>query len=103
MTTITGGATYAPAPQLTETIPVGANQTITFGAAPLVLLGGTGTVSATASSGLPVIFGTMTPGICTVTGNVVTGVAVGQCVVTANQPGNGQYLPAPQVTQTIGI
>ncbi len=90
--------------QYLGTISIGTTQTITFGAAPLVLVGGTGTVSATASSLLPVTFGTSSPSsICTVSGNVVTGVGLGSCIVTANQPGNAQYLPATQVTQTVPI
>ncbi len=103
---VTTGATstnYGQA-QIPGTISIGTTQTITFGAAPLVLVGGTGTVSATASSLLPVTFGTSSPSsICTVSGNVVTGVGLGSCIVTANQPGNAQYLPATQVTQTVPI
>jgi hypothetical protein len=86
---------------VTETIPVGASLTITFGPAPLVLVGGTGTASATASSGLPVTLGAKTPSICTVSDKVVTAVALASCIIAASQGGNGQYLPAPQVTQTI--
>ncbi len=71
------------------------SQSITFGPPPSVLVGGTGTVSATSSSGLPVTFGTTTPSLCTVSGNVVTGVAVGSCIVTANQGGNGTLRSGP--------
>lgn len=67
------------------------NQTITFGAAPTVVVGGTGTVTATGgASGNPVTFTSTTPGTCTVvlaTG-VVTGVAVGPCTIVANQAGD---------------
>ncbi len=56
-----------------------------------------------ASSGLPVTFGTTTPTICTVSGNLVTDVSAGYCTVTANQPGDSQYFPAPQVTQSVPI
>ncbi len=78
-------------------------QTITFGAAPAVTVGGTGTLSATASSGLAVTFTSTTTSICTASGSTVTGVAAGSCVVAANQAGNTTYAAAPQVTQTITI
>ena len=78
-------------------------QTITFGTAPVVTVGGTGTLSATASSGLAVTFSSTTTATCTLSGSKVTGVAAGACVVAANQAGNATYAAAPQVTQTITI
>ena len=78
-------------------------QAITFSTAPTVTVGGTGTVSATASSGLAVTFTSPTTGICTVSGSTVTGVAAGTCTIAANQAGNGSYNPAPQVTQNINV
>jgi hypothetical protein len=99
----TNGYLYGAATEVTKTIPVGTSQTITFGSPPLVLEGGSGTLTATSSSGLPVIFGTTTPSVCIVVASEVTGIGVGQCIVTADQPGNAQYLPAPEVIQTIGI
>ncbi len=80
-----------------------AAQTIIFGAAPSVTLGSTGTLSATASSGLAVAFTSSTPSICTVSGTTVRGVAVGTCIVAANQAGNGSFNAATQVTQSFTI
>jgi YD repeat-containing protein len=71
-----------------------ANQTL--GAAPF-------TVSATASSGLPVAFSTTTNLICTVSGNTVTLVAQGTCTIAADQAGNGSYSSAPQVRQSFTV
>jgi hypothetical protein len=88
---------------VTDQVSITVSQTITFGAAPTVVVGGSGTLSATASSGLPVTFSSTTPAICSVAGSTVTGLAVGPCIVAANQPGNANYSPAPQVTQTISI
>ena len=81
----------------------GTLQAISFGAAPAVAVGGTGTVSATATSGLAVTFSSTTPSTCTVSGNIVTGVAMGTCTIAANQAGNANYNAAPQVTQNIAI
>lgn len=102
-----GDSTYAPAPQVTQhiTIIYDPNQTITFGPAPSLTLFGTATVSATASSGLAVSFGTTTPTICTVAANsgVVTDIAAGDCIVVADQAGDAFYNAAPQATQTLTV
>ncbi|MFC1777131.1 IPTL-CTERM sorting domain-containing protein [Pseudomonadota bacterium] len=80
-----------------------ADQTITNFAAdpPNGLVGGSSTLSATASSGLPVTFGSNTLSVCTVAGNVVSYLAVGICTVTADQAGNDTYNAAPQETLDI--
>jgi hypothetical protein len=78
------------------------SQTITFGAAPSVGVSNTATVSATASSGLPVTFTSLSPGICSVSNRTVFGVAAGTCTLAANQAGNATYSPA-QATQSFSI
>ena len=79
------------------------SQSITFDAVPSVIVGGTGTVSATATSGLAVTFSSTTPGICTVSGSTVIGVAVGTCTIAADQAGNSIYSAVPQVTRNFSI
>lgn len=77
------------------------SQTITFG--PLsnkVLSSPPFTVSATASSGLPVSFASLTQSVCTVSGNTVTLVAVGTCTIQATQAGNATYAAATPVDQS---
>ena len=59
------------------------------------------TVSATASSGLPVSF--TASGQCTVSGNTVTLTGAGSCTITASQPGKDNYNAAPSVDQTFNI
>ena len=102
-----GNALYAPAPQATQSLTVifDPNQTISFGAAPPLSLFGTATVSATASSGLPVSYSSITPTVCTVDSStgLVTDLTAGVCTVAANQAGDANYNPAPQVTQTITV
>ena len=86
------------------TVPASQAQTITFGAAPAVFVGSTGTVSATGgASGNPVTFTSTTTDVCTVSGSTVTGVTAGTCTIAANQAGNSSYSAAPQVTQTFSI
>jgi hypothetical protein len=79
------------------------NQTITFGSAPSIVVGGTGTVSANASSGLSVTYTSTTSRVCRISGATVTGRTAGNCVIAANQAGNITYNPAPTARQTIII
>ncbi|HUI49489.1 MAG TPA: N,N-dimethylformamidase beta subunit family domain-containing protein, partial [Acidimicrobiia bacterium] len=80
------------------------NQTITFGALPNATLAQSPvTVSATASSGLPVTFSSVTAGVCTVAGSTVTLLATGTCTIQADQAGNGTYNPAPAVQQSFTV
>jgi hypothetical protein len=99
-----GDATHA-AYTTTISFTIGQGQTITFGTAPTVVVNGTGTVSATASSGLPVTFSTLTPSVCTVTAgtSTVNGLTAGTCNIAANQAGNGSFSAAPQVTQSFEV
>jgi lysophospholipase L1-like esterase len=72
------------------------DQTYVFGAAPL-------TVSATASSGLPVSFSSATPSVCSVAGNTVTLLTSGTCTIVASQSGSSAYAPAPQVQHSFSV
>ena len=99
-----GNSNYNAAAQATLPITIGrGSQTITFGTSPTIVVGGAGTVSATATSALAVSFSTTTPTVCSVTGNTVTALAAGTCTVAANQVGNANYTAAAQVTKSITI
>jgi hypothetical protein len=81
-------------------------QAITFTSQPPnpALVNGTYVVSATGgASGNPVVFSSLTPNVCTLSGSTVRFVAVGTCTIAANQAGNANYSPAPQVTQGVAI
>ena len=94
-----GDGTYAAAAQKTQTLAVKLNpQTITFGKAPSgPLVGASGSVSASASSGLPVrltVASVIERGVLDFGGSsaspaTVSYVAAGSCVIDANQSGNG--------------
>lgn len=81
---------------LGQTISFGALGNETLGVAPF-------TVSATASSGLPVTFASLTGSVCTVSGVMVALVAVGTCTIRASQPGNAGYGPAPNADQSFTV
>jgi fibronectin type 3 domain-containing protein len=87
-------------------IPAGGSliaQSIAFGGLSSQQVGASFTISASASSGLPVSFTSLTPAVASVSGNVVTSLAVGTAVIAANQVGNAQYSTAPQVTQSFAV
>lgn len=67
------------------------------------VVGGSSTLSATASSGLTVTFGSDTPTVCMVTGSTVSYLLVGACTVTAGQAGDADYNPTPQLTLDINV
>lgn len=80
------------------------SQTITFTPLTSPVIYGVGpiTLSATASSGLPVTFSVLSgPG--TINGNSLTIMNVGTVVVAANQAGNATYAAAPQLTQSVVV
>ena len=102
-----GDADFGAAPQVQQSLAVGkGSQTITFTSATpgSATVGGTPyTVAATAHSGLPVSFSSGTPSVCSVSGSTVSWLAVGTCTTDANQAGNGEYEPAPQVQQSFTV
>ena len=81
------------------------NQTISFvgPASPQTFSAATIPISATATSGLGVVFTSTTPSVCTVSGTNVTMVTAGGCTIAANQAGNANFNAAPQVTQSFTI
>lgn len=102
------GTGYLAAPLAVQNFTVSHSraQSITFTSTPPnpALTGGTYTVSATGgASGNTVIFSSLTPATCTVSGTSVSLVAVGGCTVAADQAGGPDYDAAPQATQAFAI
>jgi uncharacterized repeat protein (TIGR03803 family) len=103
--TQSGNATYAaatPVNQYFQVTPL--SQTITFGSLPNQPYGTAPfTVSATASSGLAVSFGSLTTPVCTVSGSTVTLILGGTCTIQATQAGNADYTTAAPVNQSFQV
>jgi trimeric autotransporter adhesin len=77
-------------------------QTINFGSLPGKWVNGSPfTLSATASSGLPVSYTSSNLGVATVSGNTVTIKGIGSTTITASQPGGATYMSAPDVSQSL--
>jgi len=100
-----GNATYAVAPLIAYGIDVHPIiQTINFTTVsgpvyPLTKV----TLSATATSGLPVSFASITPTVCTVLGKTASLLIAGNCYIHALQNGNPDYAAAPIVTQQVVV
>ncbi len=82
-----------------------ASQTISFGPTPTPTYapGGGFQVFASATSGLPVTYSSLTPAICDAHGSTILMLGAGTCTIAADQPGNTNYTAAPQATQSITI
>ncbi len=99
-----GDNTYMPAPSVSQILVVNkASQIITFNDdlsnrhlndAPV-------TLTATASSGLPVTYVSSDPTVATVSGNVVTIIGLGLATITVSQGGNSNYLPASDKSEDL--
>ena len=104
-----GDSRYSAAPQANLSVAiVAAAQAITgFTAnpgAPVYARNGTFALAAVGgASGLPVVFSSTSPTVCTVTGNVVTMQAAGTCALTTDQAGNNDYVAATQVALQVVI
>ncbi len=100
----TGNTQYSPAVQAILSFTINkANQTISFQKIPPIAVGGSGSVSATASSGLAVSFSSATPSTCTTNENVISGIAAGTCLINANQNGDANYNAAKTNEQKVII
>ena len=87
---------------VTVALPLG--QTISFDPLPVRNFGDPPfSLSATASSGLPVSYTVGSGDHCTIAGSTVTITGAGSCSVTATQPGDGTYAAAAPVAQTFAI
>jgi len=98
-----GDANYSAAQSVPQTFAIAkANQTILFGALADKTYGaGDYSVSATASSGLPVSFSAS--GSCSVSGTTVHLTSTGSCTISAAQPGDANYNAATSVSQSFSI
>jgi hypothetical protein len=99
-----GNDNYTPAQSVKKSFAVARlRQAIDFPQPPDVAFGKPVTLSAKASSGLPVSFGTGTPDVCTVSGATVTTRTVGTCRVTASQAGDARYAPVRGVARSFQV
>jgi hypothetical protein len=79
-----------------QSISFGSLSDTTYGAVPF-------TVSATATSGLPVSFSSDTPAVCGVSGATVTINSAGTCTLDASEAGDTSFDPAPDVIESFNV
>jgi hypothetical protein len=83
--------------------PTLTSQTITFAAITSQPAASLLTLTATASSGLPVSFASSTASVCTVSGSTATLLVPGTCSIDASQAGNSTYTAAASVSQSFTV
>ena len=102
-----GNVDFLPAPSQTQTLTITGQlfQSIgNFSALPSLNFGdGPVQLSATASSGLAVIYSSSNTAVATVSGNTITIVGVGTTTITASQAGNTGYEAAASVSQVLTV
>lgn len=104
-----GAVAFNAAPQVAQSVVVQSAQTIHFptqtNAAQSVVVGGTFALApvATASSGLPVSYSSLTPGVCTISGTSVQVLGSGTCTIAAGQNGDTYFTAAEQVNQSVQV
>ncbi len=100
----TSYAAATSAPVIITVNAAAVTQSIAFSAPSTASVGGGNvTLSASASSSLPVTYVSTTPSTCTVSGSTLTPVASGTCSITASQAGNATYPAATPVTVSFMI
>jgi surface antigen len=92
----TGSEPPPPPVQKPQTISFGSLADRVYGEAPF-------SVSASATSGLPVSFTAGPGGICSISGTTVSVGEIGTCTVTAKQAGNADWLAAPDVSRSFKV
>lgn len=110
-----GDATWFTGTPVARTFNVtAASQTIAFAPAPtgvtvgqpLVMIAASSSSSTAAPTTNPIVYSSLTPGICTVGGiggTTLTLLAPGTCTIAANQAGDANYNGAPQATLDVTV
>jgi hypothetical protein len=105
-----GDSAHSPAPNIDRSFTVtAASQTINFrpiidSVSPSLLFGNPPfEIYATASSGLPVRFASLTPATCRLYRSFIVNLTIGTCTIRASQGGSANYGAAPDVEQSVPI
>jgi hypothetical protein len=99
-----GDSNWLAAPSVNQALAVGLQaQTITFPAIAALKVGETGTLAATASSGLAVTYSSSDTNIAQISGTTVVAIGPGTVTITANQAGNATYAAATPVTASLSV
>ena len=96
---------YLAAATVTSSFQVtGVPQSISFAALAPLAVNSSETLAASATSGLSVVFSSLTPSVCSVSGATLLSIGAGTCLVAADQAGDGAYwLAATRQVQSVNI
>lgn len=100
-----GNENYLPATDISRTLVVEkAAQTIAFDPFAVHTYGDPGfDPMATASSGLSISYTSSNPDVAVVSGGIIMIMGAGSAEITASQPGNDNYIAAPDVVQLLTV
>lgn len=99
-----GNDRYAAAEPVRRSFPVTRiPQTIDFSPPASATVNKPVTLTAKASSRLPVSYRTSTPDVCAVSDRTITTTAAGACAITASQAGDARYAPARDVERSFRV
>lgn len=100
-----GDVNYMAAADVQQTLIINrAAQTITFPELPVAVFGDPDiNPGAVSSSGLAVTFSSSNTSVAVITGGLIQITGAGSAVITASQPGDDDYEPAPAVTRSIVV
>ena len=104
-TSQSGNNSFLPASDVSQSFSViGLPQTISFSQpVAMTTISDDQKLTATSTSGLTVLFRSMTPNSCQVSGTAIVPVAAGTCTIGALNNGDGTYEVADEVTRSIQI
>lgn len=102
-----GDESYDPAPAARQSFTVSKRPqaiTVLSSAPSSALVGGAAyAIAASASSGLPISFASVTPTVCGLNGATVSFAGAGECTIAANQAGDDEYEAAAPVEQSFYV
>jgi hypothetical protein len=104
LATQAGNGTFGPAADVQVSFQVVQLQVMTFNPLTNRALGSPPfNVSASVNSGLPITFASGTPGVCSVSGNLVSLIAGGTCRIDASQVGSAVWAPIGPISQSFTV
>jgi hypothetical protein len=100
-----GDASYAAASPITLSLTARLTQALSWCAPPALTVGGSGSLIATASSGLAPSYTSLTTLVCTVDADtgLIAALAAGTCTIQADQAGNATFAAAPSISQNLTV
>jgi YVTN family beta-propeller protein len=98
-----GNASYSPAANVSQEFGIVTPQIVNFPQISTQVVGSQLTLTASVSSGELLAYSSLTLDVCTVTDNLATFLAPGNCTITATQPFSSPWIEAGSAAQTFRV